>query len=75
MTERYRMLDHPADGKFRAFGTTMEEAFANAALATASIMVDWEKVERRVEYPVRIEAGDPGTTPSFRRRAISRRIP
>ena len=58
MTERYRMLDHPADGKFRAFGATMEEAFANAALATASIMVDWEKVERRLEHPVWIEAGD-----------------
>jgi SHS2 domain-containing protein len=56
--ERYRILDHPADGKFRAFGATMEEAFANAALATASIMVDWEKVEKRVEHPVRIEAGD-----------------
>ncbi|MGD0781610.1 MAG: archease [Candidatus Aminicenantales bacterium] len=58
MTERYRILDHPADGKFRAFGATMEEAFANAALATASLMVDWENVERRVEHPVRIEAGD-----------------
>lgn len=58
MSDRYLILDHPADGKFRAFGATMEEAFANAALATASIMVDWEKVERRVEHPVRIEAGD-----------------
>ncbi len=58
MTERYTILDHPADGKFRAFGATMEEAFANAALATASLMVDWENVERRVEHPVRIEAGD-----------------
>jgi SHS2 domain-containing protein len=56
--ERYLILDHTADGKFRAFGASMEDAFANAALATASFMVDWEKVERRVEHPVRIEAGD-----------------
>ena len=56
--EKYRILDHTADGKFRAFGATLEEAFANAALATASLMVDWEKVERRVEHSVAIEARD-----------------
>lgn len=56
--ERYRILEHAADGKFRAFGATLEDAFANAALATASLMVDWEKVERRVEQAVRIEAVD-----------------
>jgi SHS2 domain-containing protein len=56
--EKYLILDHTADGKFRAFGATLEEAFANAALATASLMVDWEKVARRVEHPVRVEAGD-----------------
>jgi SHS2 domain-containing protein len=56
--ERYRILDHAADGKFRAFGATIEEAFANAAIACASLMYDWEKIERRVEHPVHIEAGD-----------------
>ena len=56
--EKYRILDHTADGKFRAFGATLEEAFANAALATASLMVDWEKIERRVEHSVAIEARD-----------------
>jgi len=39
--ERYRILPHTADGKFRAFGATREEAFANAALAAASLMWDW----------------------------------
>lgn len=56
--ERYQILDHTADGKFRAFGATLEDAFANAALATASLMYDWEKVERRVEHDVRVEGGD-----------------
>jgi SHS2 domain-containing protein len=56
--EKYRILDHTADGKFRAFGATLEEAFANAALATASLMYDWEKIERRVEHSVAIEAHD-----------------
>ncbi|MGB2763781.1 MAG: archease, partial [Candidatus Aminicenantaceae bacterium] len=33
--ERYRFLEHTSDAKFQAFGNTLEEAFCNAALATA----------------------------------------
>lgn len=44
MEERYRILPHAADGKFRAFGRTLEEAFANAALAAASFMWDWRRI-------------------------------
>jgi SHS2 domain-containing protein len=56
--ERYRILDHMADGKFRAFGVTIEEAFGNAALACVSLMWGWEKVERRVEFPVEVRGRD-----------------
>jgi SHS2 domain-containing protein len=56
--ERYRILDHAADAKLRAFGETLEEAFANAALGTVSLMTDWEKVERRVGHDVRVEGRD-----------------
>jgi SHS2 domain-containing protein len=56
--ERYRFLSHPADGKFRAFGTTLEEAFANAALATVSLMWDWPAVERRADIAVALEGRD-----------------
>jgi SHS2 domain-containing protein len=55
---RYEILPHAADGKFRAYGRTLEEAFANAALATASLMWDWSKVEPRIEIPVEIRARD-----------------
>ena len=58
MSDRYLILDHTADGKFRAFGATMEEAFANAALALVSLMTDWEMVEKRVERAVRVEGRD-----------------
>jgi SHS2 domain-containing protein len=58
MTERYRILDHPADGKFRAFGETVEEAFGNAALAMASLMWNWEKIAPRLEYSVEIRGRD-----------------
>ena len=55
---KYRFLRHTADAKFQALGQTLEEAFANAALATSSLMWDWRKVEKKVEYPVRAEGRD-----------------
>jgi SHS2 domain-containing protein len=55
---RYEILPHTADGKFRAYGATLEEAFANAALATASLMWDWAKVEPRLEIPVDLRGRD-----------------
>ena len=56
--ERYRFLEHMADAKFQAFGKTLEEAFTNAALATASLIWDWEKVEKKIEHKVEIEGKD-----------------
>ena len=40
VTAKFRYLEHTADAKFQAFGATLEEAFANAALAVASLMWD-----------------------------------
>jgi len=56
--ERYRFLRHTADAKFRAFGTTLEEAFCNAALATASLMWDWEKIEIKIEHKIEVRGKD-----------------
>jgi len=56
--KRYRFLNHTADAKFQAFGHTLEEAFCNAALATASLMWDWEKIEKRIKHKVEIEGKD-----------------
>lgn len=58
MTERYRILDHTADGKFRAFGDSAEAAFSNAALAMASLMWEWETIERHVEHRVEVHGRD-----------------
>ena len=55
---RYRILPHTADGKFQAYGATLEETFGNAALALASLMWEWEKVEPRTRYSVRVRARD-----------------
>ena len=56
--EKYRILPHTADGKFQAYGRTLEEAFANAALATASLMWEWSKIELRVRHFVHIRGID-----------------
>ncbi|HPW18431.1 MAG TPA: archease [Candidatus Aminicenantes bacterium] len=56
--ERYRTLPHTADGKFQAFGRTLEEAFGNAALALASLMWDWEALGPRVRRTVRVAGID-----------------
>jgi SHS2 domain-containing protein len=56
--ERYRFLRHTADAKFQAFGTTLEEAFINAALATASLMWDWGKIEKKKEHRIEVNGKD-----------------
>jgi len=56
--ERYRFLAHTADAKFQAFGSTLEEAFSNAALAVASVMWDWNKVAHKVRVSIDAQGSD-----------------
>jgi SHS2 domain-containing protein len=56
--EKYRILPHIADGKFQAFGATLEEAFANAALATAALMWDWWKIKKKISFSLTIQGRD-----------------
>jgi len=56
--DKYRILPHTADGKFQAYGATLEEAFGNAALAMSSFVWDWSKVEPRVRHFVHVRAID-----------------
>jgi SHS2 domain-containing protein len=56
--EKFRFLEHTADAKFQAFGRTLEEAFSNAALATAALMWDPEAIERKIRVPVRVQGLD-----------------
>jgi len=56
--ERYRILPHTADGKFQAFGATLEEAFGNAALAVASLMWDWTAIEPNTHFAVQVRGRD-----------------
>lgn len=58
MPEKFRFLEHTADAKFLAFGRTLEEAFANAALATVSLMWDPAAVEKTLAHEVCVQGRD-----------------
>ncbi len=56
--KKYRFLKHTADAKFQAFGKSLEEAFGNAALATASLMWEWETIDNKVKRTIDVEGKD-----------------
>src|SRR4030043_1075015 len=58
MAEKFRFLDHTADPKFQAYGRTVEEAFANAALATVALMGEPAGVEKKIDRPVDVQGRD-----------------
>lgn len=54
--KKYEYLYHIADAKFRAYGSTIEEAFENAALAMFNVMIDTEKLLMQESRQVNIES-------------------
>jgi len=56
--KKFYFLNHTGEIKFRAIGRTFEEALVNSALATSSVMWDWEKVEKKIEYRVEVDGRD-----------------
>ncbi len=58
MSIKYRFLNHTADAKFQAYGNSLEEAFKNAAEATANLMWSTRKVRPRIKRKVNITGKD-----------------
>ena len=56
MVKKYEFLPHTADAQFRAYGRTQDEAFANAALATYTIITDISKVKPKITKSVAIHS-------------------
>ena len=54
----YEFLEHTADAKFRAYGTSMEEAFGNAAKAVTSMYVDYNKVKPKTAKLLSVKGKD-----------------
>ena len=58
MKKRFKFLEHTADAYVEAYGTSLEEAFENAAMATLDVMTELEKVEAKIEDAFEVEAHD-----------------
>jgi len=57
-TGKFEFLEHTADVYIAAHGTTLEEAFENAALAMFEVITDTNKVSPNDEDSVEVEAED-----------------
>ena len=55
---RYRYIEHPSDVGFEAFGSSLEELFANAALAMYSFMTDVSAIAATEERTITVGAED-----------------
>ena len=55
---RFEFLEHTADVYIRTHGTTMEEAYENAALAMFEVMTDTDKITPMQEETLEVEAED-----------------
>lgn len=55
---KFKFLPHTADIKFRAYGKTLEEAFANSCLAVSSVLSNGNKINSKKEKKVKVEGGD-----------------
>lgn len=53
---KYEFIEHTADIGIKAYGESVEESFANAALGMFNVMTDVSKVEPVGEYDVKVES-------------------
>ncbi len=55
---RYKFLEHRADIKFKAFGSSMEKAFENSALALAEVMTKKTKIKPIIKKEIKVSGKD-----------------
>lgn len=58
MRAPFEVLEHPADVGFLAYGRTLEELFANAALAMFSLACELDHIEERLHREVEATGAD-----------------
>ena len=56
--KKYQYLEHTADIKFLAYGSTLEEVFENAALAMFNVIIDTTKVSGETVRGVSLTSPD-----------------
>lgn len=55
-SKKFIYLDHTADVMFESYGSTIEEAFSNSAMAMFNILTDIKKVKPVKEYSIKIKS-------------------
>lgn len=50
---KFKILEHTADGKFRAYGNTLEKAFENSAYAMISFMTK-DKIKEKIKKTIKV---------------------
>ena len=58
MTTGFEVIEHTADTGILAYGSTLEETFASAALGMFSVMVDLDEVRPQEPRRIAVEASD-----------------
>lgn len=56
MVRRFEFMEHTADALFRAYGSTLEEAFEAAAQAMFNVMLDTSQVNPTEAYTINVES-------------------
>ena len=56
--KKYEIIEHTADIAIKAFGSTLSEAFENAAKAMFDIITDKSEIESVGQYDLKLEASD-----------------
>ena len=56
--DKIRFIEHPSDVGFEVYGDTLEELFANAAIAMYSLMTDVDEIEGEEEREIEINSED-----------------
>ena len=54
----FKFLEHLGDAYIEAYGSSLEEAYSNAALAMFEVMTDTTKVEPKIEDSVEVNGND-----------------
>ncbi len=56
--KQYELIEHTADVGVKAYGTTVDEAFAHAAVAMFDIITDHSKIKSVGQYDIELDAPD-----------------
>lgn len=56
--KKYKFLEHTADVKFQAFGSSLEQAFINSAYAMKEVMYGKIKIKEKIKKTIKVKGKD-----------------